>query len=116
VFDWLDDLDVYVQPSLTEGHGRALVEAMSRGCVAFASNRGGLRESLLPDYLFEPNDHHALARLIARALRDPHYSRHAAAVNFDRAKRFERTAVEARRRAFFKEFIEASTAARPVSC
>ncbi|HOA82197.1 MAG TPA: glycosyltransferase, partial [Defluviitaleaceae bacterium] len=32
VFDYLDSIDIYVQPSKTEGLPRALIEAMSRGC------------------------------------------------------------------------------------
>lgn len=38
---WLDKLDVYVQPSYTEGLCRSLVEAMGRGCPIICSNVGG---------------------------------------------------------------------------
>lgn len=31
IFAWLDSLDIYIQPSLTEGMPRSLIEAMSRG-------------------------------------------------------------------------------------
>jgi glycosyltransferase involved in cell wall biosynthesis len=31
IFEWLDSIDIYIQPSLTEGLPRALIEAMSRG-------------------------------------------------------------------------------------
>ncbi len=44
VFRWLDKLDGYIQPSMTEGLSRALIEAMSRGLPCIASNSGGNSE------------------------------------------------------------------------
>lgn len=41
VYQWLDQIDLYIQPSLTEGLPRALIEAMSRGCPAIGSRVGG---------------------------------------------------------------------------
>ena len=32
VLQWLDDIDIFIMPSLQETLGRALIEAMSRGC------------------------------------------------------------------------------------
>lgn len=32
IFDWLDYIDIYIQPSYVEGMPRATIEAMSRGC------------------------------------------------------------------------------------
>ena len=43
VFEWLDTIDLYVQPSLTEGMPRAAIEAMSRGCPVVVSDVGGLK-------------------------------------------------------------------------
>ncbi len=44
IYGWLDDLDLYIQPSEQEGLSRALIEAMSRALPAFASDVGGNRE------------------------------------------------------------------------
>lgn len=41
VMNILDKVDIYIQPSLTEGLSRAVVEAMSRGCPTIVSNAGG---------------------------------------------------------------------------
>lgn len=38
VFQWLDNIDIYVQPSYQEGLCRAIVEAMSRGCPVICLN------------------------------------------------------------------------------
>ena len=48
VYDWLDTIDIYLQPSFHEGLPRALIEAMSRGCPALASDAGGTPELLPP--------------------------------------------------------------------
>ena len=52
VFKWLDSIDVYIQPSKTEGLPRALIEAMSRGVPCLGSHAGGIPELLEADYLF----------------------------------------------------------------
>ncbi len=48
VFDWLDSIDIYIQPSLQEGLPRALIEAQSRALPCIGSSTGGIPE-LLPD-------------------------------------------------------------------
>lgn len=40
VLEKLDNINVYVQPSKTEGLPRSLIEAMSRGCLCIGSNVG----------------------------------------------------------------------------
>ena len=47
IFSWLDDIDIYIQPSKQEGMPRALIEAMSRGLPAIGTIVGGIPE-LLP--------------------------------------------------------------------
>jgi glycosyltransferase involved in cell wall biosynthesis len=64
VLGWLDEIDVYLQPSLREGLPRALIEAMSRGCPAVASDLAGIPELLPPDKLHAPGDIRRLAELI----------------------------------------------------
>lgn len=64
VFEWLDTLDIYIQPSKTEGLPRALLEAMSRGLPIVASNVGGIPELISSTWLIAPNDSTALAKKI----------------------------------------------------
>lgn len=51
VISWLDSIDIYIQPSLTEGLPRALIEAMSRGIPAIGSDAGGIPELLDDKYI-----------------------------------------------------------------
>lgn len=68
---------IFVLPTKTrEGHPRALVEAMSSGCICVASNVPGNRDVLYecdtPDLLFEPDDVESLYTILNYAI---HYNR-----------------------------------------
>lgn len=52
VFEWLDTIDLYAQPSRQEGLPRALIEAMSRGLPAIGAHTGGIPELILPERVF----------------------------------------------------------------
>ena len=53
VFNFLDGIDLYIQPSKQEGLPRALIEAMSRGLPAIGSRTGGIPELLSEEFIFE---------------------------------------------------------------
>lgn len=55
LYRWLDeDINLYIQPSYTEGLPRALIEAMSTGVICIGSNVGGIPE-LLPEAQIFPS-------------------------------------------------------------
>lgn len=109
---WLDSTDIYIQPSRTEGLPRALIEAMSRGCAGLGSaGVGGIPELLPPDRLFAPSDAVSLSRLIAEF--DAEKLRHDAERNFARASDYTSDVLEARRQAFFEEFLKDNTGRLP---
>ena len=53
VWKWYDSIDVYVQPSFSEGLCRSIVEAMSRACPIICSDVGGNYELIEKDFLFQ---------------------------------------------------------------
>lgn len=66
--------DVFVFPSLNEGMGRALVEAMAMGVPAVATNVGGIPDVVVDGetgLLVPPLDDAALADALLGLLRDP---------------------------------------------
>lgn len=67
-------MDCFVLPSLNEGMGRVLVEAMAADCPAVASKTGGIPD-LITDgvngLLVTPNDAETLAAAIMRILEEP---------------------------------------------
>lgn len=71
---WLKALDLYVQPSLAEGLGSAVLEAMACRLPVVASRAGGLVEAVVDGatgLLVPPGDGSALAAAMVALLRDP---------------------------------------------
>jgi len=103
VRQWLDGVDIYLQPSLREGLPRALIEAMSRACPAVASNVAGIPELLPQEVLHAPGDVARLAELIgivaAPAIRGDFATR-----NWRRAQDFTRPKLKKVRGEFWSAF------------
>lgn len=70
---WFRDLDLYIQPSLTEGHCRAIVESIGNGVPTLASNAGGNKDSVNEKYLFKPKDTVKLVGLIKKIINSKEY-------------------------------------------
>jgi len=73
LFDKLDDADVLVLPSLSEGTPRVLVEARARSLPLVATNVGGIPSSVTDGedgLLVPPRDAPALARAVSRIIND----------------------------------------------
>lgn len=104
--DWLDTVDVYLQPSKTEGHGRAVIEAMSRGCTVVASNVGGMKETVEKDYRFESRNNSDFFRVISRVLEDSSLRKNIAVLNYNRSKEFAVSRINKKRTSFFKEIFK----------
>ena len=78
---WRNDIDeimpifdIFVLPSLNEGMGRVLVEAMAAGKPIVASNVGGIPDLVEHDHnglLVPPGDEKALAAAILQLINDP---------------------------------------------
>ncbi|MXO86780.1 glycosyltransferase [Altererythrobacter aurantiacus] len=71
VFEWLDEIDIYLQPSFQEGLPRSTIEAMSRGCACVGSTAGGIPELLPAERTHAPGDTGSLARVIEGLARSP---------------------------------------------
>ena len=67
----LDQAQLYCLPSLTEGMGRGLIEAMARGLPCVGSAVGGVPEYLAEDCLFPSSNPGAMAQKILSAMNDP---------------------------------------------
>lgn len=100
VHEWLDKLDIYAQPSLTEGLPRALIEAMSRGLPAVASRVGGIPELLREEFLFPPGDAGALADRLSNFVASPGQRMSAGRSNVEKAAEYLRNVLDSRRSDF----------------
>jgi hypothetical protein len=112
VLEWMDDLDLLLVPSSTEGVPRALIEGLSRALPAVGSRVGGIPELLDAEWTHPPGDAAALARLVARLATDAAALARQARRGWDAAGRYAADVLEARRSGFLARFAAAAAAAR----
>ncbi|MEC4114939.1 glycosyltransferase [Myroides pelagicus] len=62
IIPFLDSIDCYVHPSLTEGLPRVVIEAMSRGKICLTSDAGGVRELIKDSYIHKAGDWNMLKK------------------------------------------------------
>lgn len=102
VFAFLDDIDIYIQPSKQEGLPRATIEAMSRGCLCLGSNIAGLPELIDDEYLFPKGNARKIADILQKlSIRAMQVQ---AKTNFERAKAYDKDYLSEKRLKFLSEF------------
>lgn len=104
VYEWLDNVDIYLQPSFQEGLPRALIEAMSRGCPALATSIAGIPELLDPTEMIEVGAYHALSEKIVCLASDKKSMSSQARRNFEKARNYYRPVLSERRTKFYLLF------------
>lgn len=70
VLSWLDDIDIYIQPSRTEGLPKASIEAESRGCPLVSSGVGGLSDITNKRLIHDKEDSEKLAYILKKLIDD----------------------------------------------
>lgn len=111
VREWLDTIDVHLQPSYQEGLPRATVEAMSRGCACAGSTAGGLPELLPSDRLHRPGDIAAIGEMIRRFSADPDFLAQASATDLATSGSYLPGAIEPLRDAFYARLADRARSA-----
>lgn len=104
IFEFFDSVDIYIQPSKTEGLPRSLVEAMSRGCPAIGSSAGGIPELLDEVSVFKKGDCKALVEKLVCFIENPTLTFQQAQINFSRSGEYVIQKLDSARESFFREF------------
>ena len=104
VLEWLDTQDYFVLPTLSEGFGRCVAEAMSRGCVCFATDICTMPELLPQECLFPKKDDASLALMLKKAYDNPEKMKELARINFEHSKDYDFEVLRERRNAFLMRF------------
>lgn len=104
ILEWLDNIDIYLQPSLTEGLPRALLEAMSRGCSAVGSTAGGIPELLVDQMLFDPKKPNDFSKIILKLVNSKELMKEESTRNFETAKQYQKSLLDKRRQDFWSNF------------
>lgn len=100
VFNWLDTIDVYTQPSRQEGLPRALIEAMSRGIPAFGARTAGIPELLEDEFVFSNsnNNINEICKILTSYDKETMVKQ--ATYNFNKSKEYRKEVIENRRYEF----------------
>ncbi len=104
VFNWLDTIDLYIQPSKQEGLPRSLVEALSRACPALGSDVGGIGELISADCIFQKGNVSAIVKLLASTNKE--FLIENAKKNYRNARNYDIKFLSEKRKKFYKEFSQ----------
>lgn len=105
VFQLLDDMDIYIQPSRQEGLPRAVIEAMSRGLPVLGAQTGGIPELLDERRVFRPGAVEEISAAVAAILPAEEQGADARR-NFARAGDFSSDELDRRRADFYRRFLQ----------
>ncbi len=105
VLNWIDNIDIFVMPSLQETLGRALIEAMSRGCPAIGGAGTAVPEQLPDDCIHERKNYKELAEMICYMIENKNYTELCAVENYQRSKKYSEDILTARRDYFWSKVI-----------
>jgi len=104
VIGHLDNADMFVMPSRTEGLPRALIEAMARGLPCLATNVGGIPELLEDGYLFDSENISQFADKIDWLSQDVKLLNQASRKNLSVAREYEHEKLKLKRKEFYQNF------------
>lgn len=104
VFDYLNEIDLYIQPSKIEGLPRSIVEAMSRACPILGSATGGIPELLNEKSIFTVGSVNEICNLLKSF--DNKTMLEQAYCNFEKAKEFNKELLNEKRASFYREFLK----------
>lgn len=103
VQQWLGNIDLYLQPSITEGLPRATLEAMSMGCPVISTSAMGLREIVKPEWRHKRGDFKSLAKLIDAVSNSDEMRRDLIKHSIKTAKEYDRNKLDERINTFFQQ-------------
>lgn len=106
VFEWLESIDIYIQPSVTEGLPRAVIEAMSFALPCMGTDVGGIPELIDRSMLFGRKNINEIADLLKNINKEKMLS--LAEQNFNKSKEYDKDALDKKRHDFYMDFIEST--------
>lgn len=106
IFNFLEKIDIYIQPSRQEGLPRGLIEAMSMALPSIGARTAGIPELLESKFIFSNSKKNIYE--ICNILKDldKEMELKQAVRNYTASKEFDKTIIEKRREKFFIEFLE----------
>jgi glycosyltransferase involved in cell wall biosynthesis len=106
VYEQLDQADLFVLPSWTEGLPRSIIEAMARALPCIGSAVGGIPELLDDEYLVPPGKVQPLAKKIERIVGDTKKLRQMSSRNLQKAHEYCIDELNKRRNEFYQKLSD----------
>ena len=104
VFEKLKNVDIYIQPSKQEGLPRALIEAMSIGCLCIGEKTGGIPELLDKNYVVRKGKVSDIVNKLKNI--ETKELLQQAEVNIKKSNEYDAEVLKKRRNNFYKQFSE----------
>ena len=104
----LKNMDLYVQPSFSEGLPRATIEAMSNGLPVIATSLPGFKELLDADFLFEINNIERMFEIFYRLICSVEIYNIQSNRNSDFSEKFLYNTLHYKRKRFYRNILERS--------
>jgi glycosyltransferase involved in cell wall biosynthesis len=104
----MDQCDLFVLASRSEGLPRVVVEAMARGVPVIGTSVGGIPELIDVEFLAPPDDAAALADLICKVVSSPETLSTMSANNLGRALSYAASELTMRRERFYRAILARS--------
>lgn len=105
VREQLDQHDIYVLTSISEGLPRSMVEAMARGLPCIGSTIGGIKELLETDDLVDPQSVEELSEKILEFCSDDKRLKEKSQRNIEVAKTYQNNLLDEQRKSFYQSLI-----------
>ena len=99
IFEKLDEMHIYIQPSLQEGLPRSVVEAMSLGLTCICANTAAMPEMVESDYVVQRKSVDDIVDVLKNMTIEKMIDQ--AKRNFEEAKKYEESVLEKKRNEFF---------------
>ena len=103
----LDEIDIYIQPSLQEGLPRSVIEAMSRGCPAIGAKTAGIPELVSAECVVRRKSPGDIANTVLN-ISSAEKLAELAQINFEKSKEYLDTVLGERRNAYYDKIKEKS--------
>lgn len=104
VFEWLKNIDIYIQPSYQEGLCRAVVEAMSMACPVIASDAGGNAELIDKKMIYPKGNVKMLFEILMKTNKNLLCDQ--VNNNFEKAHAYQKELLNKKRDNFYLNFVD----------
>lgn len=100
VMQTLDEIDIYIQPSLQEGLPRSVIEAMSRACPVVGARTAGIPELISPECVVKRKSSKDIAKTVLSVFSKDKLIE-LSKINFEKSKEYLDSVLMERRNAYY---------------